>query len=134
MRTANKVGLGLAVALVLAACAMFTGPARVTLYAQTLPAVVHAQWDPPAAAENVTGYTMTLDGGAPVNVPNTVDPACTCIRSPLTVPAFGAHTLNVVALNLLVSTDPTSTQSGAAASIGFTLAKAGIVGNGKVTK
>jgi len=124
----------LALVIVLAACAMFTGPGRVVLYAQSLPAVVHAQWDPPAAAENVTGYTMTLDGGTPIAVANTVDPSCTCIRAPLTVPAFGAHTLTVVANNLLISGDPTSTQSGSPASVGFTLAKAAVVTNGKVTK
>jgi hypothetical protein len=124
----------IAAALVLAACAMFAGPGRVVLYAQSLPAVVHAQWDPPAPGENVTGYTMTLDGGAPIAVANVTDPTCSCVRTPLTVPAFGAHTLTVVANNLLVSGDPTSTQSGAPASVGFTLAKGAIVTNGKVTK
>lgn len=131
----KQIGLAsVAAALVLAACAIFTGPGRVVLYAQSLPATVHAQWDPPAAAENVTGYTMTLDGGAPIAVANTIDPSCTCIRTPLTVPAFGAHTLTVVANNLLISGDPTSTQSGAPAAVGFTLAKAAVVSNGKITK
>jgi len=121
-------------ALTLAACALLTRPGSVVLYAQTLPATVHAQWDPPAAADNVTGYTMTLDGGAPVNVPNTIDPSCTCVRTPLTVPAFGAHTVSVVANNLLISTDPTSTQSSTPTAIAFTLARAAVVTNGKVTK
>jgi hypothetical protein len=124
----------IAAALVLAACAMFTGPGRVVLYAQNLPAVVHAQWDPPAAAENVTGYTMTLDGGTPIAVANVTDPTCSCVRTPLTVPAFGAHTLTVVASNLLISGDPTSAQTSTPTAVSFTLAKAAVVTNGKVTK
>jgi hypothetical protein len=130
----KRITLAALAALTLAACALLNGPARVTLYAQSLPATIHAQWDPPAAGDNVTGYTMTLDGGAPVNVPNTVDPSCTCIRTPLTVPAFGAHTLNVVAVNLLISGDPSSAQSSTPASVSFTLAKAAVVTGGKVTK
>ncbi len=131
----KKISIGaLAAALALAACAMFTGPGRVVLYAQSLPATVHAQWDPPAAAENVTGYTMTLDGGTPIPVGITIDPTCSCIRAPLTVPAFGSHTLTVVANNLLISGDPGSTQSGSPAAVGFVLAKAAVVTNGKVTK
>lgn len=131
----KKISLAaLAAALALAACAMFTGPGRVVLYAQSLPATVHAQWDPPAPGENVTGYQMTLDNGTPIAVANTVDPSCSCIRSPLTVPAFGAHTLTVVATNLLISGDPASTQIGSPAVVGFTLAKAAVVTNGKVTK
>lgn len=130
----KRITLAAAAALLLAACALFTGPGRVTLYAQSLPAVIHAQWDPPAAADNVTNYTMTLDGGAPVTVPNVIDQSCTCIRTPLTVPAFGAHTVAVVANNVLISTDPTSTQSSAPTSVAFTLARAAVISNGKVTK
>lgn len=121
-------------ALALAACALMTRPGAVVVYAQSLPATIHAQWDPPAAADNVTNYTMTLDGGAPVTVPNVVDPSCTCIRTPLTVPAFGAHTVNVVANNLLISTDPTSTQTSTPTAVAFTLARAAVITNGKVTK
>jgi hypothetical protein len=121
-------------ALALVACAVFTRPGAVVLYAQTLPATIHAQWDPPAAGDNVTSYTMTLDGGAPVTVANTVDQSCSCIRSPLTVPTFGAHTVAVVANNLLLSTDPTSTQTSSPTSVSFTLAKAAVVTGGKVTR
>jgi len=132
--TTKRTAITLAALVLLAACAIFTRPGAVTLYAQTLPATIHAQWDPPAAADNVTGYTMTLDGGAPVNVPNTIDPSCSCVRTALVVPAFGAHTLNVVAINLLISSDPTSTQTSPPAAVAFTLAKAAVVSNGKVTK
>lgn len=121
-------------ALALAACALFTRPGAVVVYAQTLPATVHAQWDPPAATDNVTNYTMTLDGGSPVTVPNVVDQSCSCIRTPLTVPAFGSHTVAVVANNLLISTDPGSTQSSSPTTVAFTLAKAAVISNGKVTK
>ncbi len=130
----KRITLAAAAALLLAACALFTGPGRVTLYAQSLPAVIHAQWDPPAAADNVTNYTMTLDGGAPVTVPNVIDQSCTCIRTPLTVPAFGAHTVAVVANNVLISTDPTSTQTSTPTTVAFTLARAAVISNGKVTK
>lgn len=130
----HKITLAALAALTLAACALFTRPGSVTLYAQTLPATIHAQWDQAPASENVINYTMTLDGGAPVTVPNTVDPSCTCIRTALVVPAFGAHTVSIVANNLLISTDPTSTQSGAPSAVSFTLAKAGVITNGKVTK
>lgn len=124
-----------ALALVLlAACAMLTRPGTVTLYAQTLPAVVHAQWDAPAATDNVINYTMTLDGGAAVTVPNTIDASCGCIKSPLNVPAFGTHTVVIVANNLAVSTDPSSTQASTPTSVAFTLAKAAVIKNGTVTK
>lgn len=130
----RRIAIATIAALALAACAMLTRPGVAVLYAQTLPAVIHAQWDPPAAGDNVTSYTMTLDGGAPVTVANTVDQSCSCIRSPLTVPAFGAHTVAVVANNLLISTDPTSTQTSSPTSVAFTLAKAALITNGKVTK
>jgi hypothetical protein len=130
----KRTTLAAIAALILAACAIVTRPGSVTLYAQTLPAQIHAQWDPPAAADNVTSYTMTLDGGAPITVPATVDPSCTCIRTPLTVPAFGAHTVSVVANNLLISTDPGSTQTSTPTTLPFTLARAAVVTNGKVTK
>jgi hypothetical protein len=130
----KRLTIATVAALALAACALFTRPGSVTLYAQSLPATIHAQWDPPAAADNVTNYTMTLDGGAPVTVPNVVDQTCTCIRTALTVPAFGSHTVSVVANNLLVSTDPTSTQSSTPTAVSFTLARAAVITNGKVTK
>jgi hypothetical protein len=130
----RKISIATIAALLLAACALFTRPGSITLEAQTVPATIHAQWDPPAAGENVTGYTMTLDGGAPVNVANVVDPSCTCIRTPLTVPAFGAHTLNVVAVNLLISGDPSSTQTSTPATVAFTLAKAAVVSGARVGK
>lgn len=130
----KRIGLSLLAALALAACAIFNGPARVTLYAQSLPATVHAVWDPPAAAENVTGYTLTVDGGAPVNVANVTDPACSCIKAPITVGAFGAHSVSVVANNLLISGDPSSVQTSAPAVAAFTLAKAATVTGQKVVR
>ena len=45
----KKILMAAAAILLCAACAMFTRHGGVTLYAQTIPAVVHAQWDKPAA-------------------------------------------------------------------------------------
>jgi hypothetical protein len=132
----KRITLATLAALVLAACAMFTGPARLTLYAQSVPFVAHAQWDPAPAAEGVTSYTMTLDGGAPITVAPTVDPACSCIRTPLTIPAFGSHTVAITATNLLLSTDPASgQQSSAPAVITFSLNRSpGAITGGKIGK
>lgn len=130
----KKILLAAAALMLLAACALFTHPASLTLYAQSLPAVVHAQWDPPAVADNVIDYQVTLDGGAPVTVPNVIDASCSCIRSALNVPAFGTHSVVIVARNLLLSTDPTSTQSSTPATVSFTLAKAAVVQHSTVTR
>ncbi len=125
----------LAAALILAACAIFTGPGPLVLYAQALPATVHVQWDAPLPSDNVTGYTLILDGGAPITVPNVTDVTCGCVRTPLVVPAFGPHTVTVATNVLFLSTDPTSTITGTpTAPIPFTLAKAGVVANGKVVR
>ena len=121
---------------IIAGC-MFTrgGPGGLVLEAQSVPVVLKVQWDPNAASENVTGYRVTLDGGAPVTVAPVVDPACACVQSPITVPTFGAHTVAVVAVNHELSGDPTSAQVSDPSSIAFTLnAPPGQVKNGKIKK
>jgi hypothetical protein len=130
----KRIGLAVTVAVLLAACAMFTSPGRVVLYAQTLPTTVHAVWDAPAATDNIINYTLTLDSGQALTVPNVLDASCSCIRTALTVSSFGSHSVSVVANNLLLSGDPTSTQSSAPVTVAFTLAKAATVVNSKVVK
>ena len=62
-------------------------PGLITIYAQSLPATVHANWTPNAATENVTQYQVTLDTGPAVVALPTVCTATTCITT-LTVPSF----------------------------------------------
>ncbi len=131
----KRITLAALAAIILAACAMFNGPARVELYAQTVPTTLKAQWDPNAPGENVTEYRVTVDGGAPIVVPPTLNAACSCIQQAITIPTFGAHTVAVVAVNQSLSTDPTSAQLSVPTSISFTLSPPpGLVKNGKITK
>ena len=90
-----------------------------TAYAQ-VPATVHAVWNPNPAADLVTQYQITVDAGTPIVVPLTACTATTCTQQ-LTIPAFGSHTVVLVAQNLKLSTDPTSIQSGPPASVTFSL-------------
>ena len=125
----------IAAAVVLAACAIFNGPARVELYAQAVPATLKARWDPNPATDNVTEYRITLNGGAPIVVAPTLNAACSCIQQEITIPAFGAYTVAVVAVNQSLSTDPTSAQVSDATNLSFTLSPPpGLVKNGKITK
>ncbi len=132
----TKISAGVLVALALAVN-VFAAPAKrvkITAQTTTLPATIHAQWDPPVAGDNVTVYTATLDGGVPIIVPTAIDSACNCIRIPLVVPTWGNHTFSVAAVSLLISTDPASTQNGPPAVMPFILAQPATVKNGKITK
>ena len=128
----------LAVLAILAGCmiATHTTPgAGPVLYAQTVPATVKAQWDPNPTTDTITEYRVTVDGGAPISVAPVTVAACSCVQTILTIPTFGPHTVAVVAVNLLLSGDPTSTQLSPAASLPFTLSPPpGAVKNGKITK
>lgn len=108
----------------LAACAsIVTHPTTgLILYAQSLPSVKHAVWTPDAASFNVTNYVVTIDGVAQNVAPGVCTP--TQCSAAVSVTSFGSHTVTVVAQNLALSTDPTSTQSSAAASVTFTLNQA----------
>ena len=83
----------------------------VVLYAQSLPASLHGQWNPNPPAENVVDYQLRLDGGAPVTIPLSVCTATLC-RTAFTVPTWGAHTVTYSARNLKLASDPTSFQEG----------------------
>ena len=83
--------------------------------AQTFPLTVKAYWSPNPIAEGVTSYTLAVDGGAPVTVPNTSTndtncPVATypsgCIMAPVTIAASGQHTFAVVAVNPWASSAP----------------------------
>lgn len=111
------------------------GPGFVA-YAQSLPATIHAQWTPNPASDNVTKYVLTLDG-TPIDEPTALDATCSCVRVPLVVPSFGAHTATIRACSLLVSTDPTSSTCGpVSVAVAFTLNPAPTTApsNGKVTQ
>ena len=96
--------------------------------AQT-PATVHAQWAPNPTTDNVVQYLVTLDVAAPVVVLPAACTAALCSQI-LTVPAFGLHTVTIVAQNLKLSTDPTSLQSGPAATVTFSLGSLPVVVSG----
>ena len=117
------IRFALALAVVLTGCALFThtGSGVIVLDAQTLPYTAHAQWDPPPAADNVTNYQVTLDGGAPMNVAPIVNTTCACIQTPITLATAGTHTVSVVAQNQALSTDPATIQSSAPTSVTFQL-------------
>ena len=138
MTTRNSTrSIVLALLAVAAGCVLATRGGRpVVLLAQSVPFVAHAQWDPAPASEGVTSYTLTLDGGAPVTVAPTLDQSCSCIRTPITIPAFGAHTVSITATNLLLSTDPASgQQSSAPAVVTFSLNRSpGAITGGKIGK
>ncbi len=76
--------------------------------AQTFPLTVKAYWNPNPVSDNVTGYTIALDGGSPVSIgpASTNDVNCPmaqypagCILAPLSVPAAGQHSFVVIAVN-----------------------------------
>lgn len=101
---------------VLAFAALATAAKRpIKIQVSTFPATIHATWNPNAASDNVVDYLVTVGSASPVTVPVSVC-ATSCI-SPITIPAAGTYTISVVAQNLLVSSDPTSTQSSAADTV-----------------
>ncbi len=91
--------------------------ASASLSAQTFPLTVKAYWNPNPVSDNVTGYTIALDGGAPVAIgpASTNDTNCPiaqypsgCILATLSIPASGQHTFAVVAINQWASSAPLS--------------------------
>lgn len=102
------------------------------LLLQTLSITLHAQWNPNPPAENVVQYVMTIDGGSDVVIP-AVSCAPTVCSQAYSVPSFGAHAVTLKAQNLLISTTPTSLQSGPTVALSYTLgATPSAVGGGKV--
>lgn len=126
MRTAILIG---ALAMIVAC-----GARGLILYAQTLPSVRTAAWSPNPPGDNVVVYKLQLDSGP---IQRVLPTACTgspvVCTAPVSVPAFGAHTLRLIATNLAISTVPTSEQDGPAATITFTLNQAaGAVTDGTI--
>ncbi len=112
--------------------ALFIGLLFVAPVAAQTPATVHASWNPNVASDNVVQYVITLDSAAPVVVLAATCTATTCTTA-LTVPTFGLHSVALVAQNLKFAGDPTSLQSGPAATVSFTLgAVPAVVAGGRV--
>ena len=65
--------------------------------AQTPTVAVRVQWDAPAAADGVTGHTLTIDGGTPIAVPLSACSTTTCEQATTVSP--GSHTFSVTATN-----------------------------------
>ncbi len=81
--------------LVVVVLMLLSGPA----YAQ-FPATITVMWDANPAAENVTSYTLKLDGNAGVAVdPGTRCSATLCTQQ-MTVTSIGQHTLTLTASNM----------------------------------
>lgn len=98
-------------------------PTGLVLFAQAAPATVHAVWNVNPPDQNITQYTVQLDGA----VASTVLPAVcvdgTC-RTAVTIPGFGKHTVSVNAVNITLSGDPGVVGvpvAGPASSLSFTL-------------
>jgi len=122
--------------LVLVACAVaLKRPIVPVLYAQTLPATVHAHFTPRPATENVTQYSVVLDGGAPVIAQASTACSATDCSVALSVPTFGSHSVTAASQNFLVSTDPTTVQSSTpTAAVAFVLAASPSAPSGTTVK
>lgn len=91
-------------------------PMEVIIYAQSLPTVVHAVWTPNAATDNVTNYLVTLDANAPLSTSPVTCTAVQCSQA-ITINDTVQHGVVIAAQNLLLSTDPTSLQTGSPTAV-----------------
>ncbi len=91
---------GQAVRLIRALGLAFVGVAVLVaqLGAQNPLTNVIVQWDPNPTADNVTGYLVTVDGGAPVSITLGACSASTC-QAPVNGLPLGTHTIGVQAVN-----------------------------------
>jgi len=124
------------VAVVAAVCAtaVIRPPIGVILYAQALPATVHASWTPNVASDAVTQYQVTLDAGPAAIILPAACTATLCTSAAVSVAAYGAHVLTLRACNLKIGTDPTTLQCSATLTLPFTLnAPPGAIAGGAVT-
>ena len=87
---------------------------EVVLEAAQLPFTVHAVWDLPTDGATVQ-YLVVSDSDPAITV--TVASCTTNCSTPITVSAFGSHTLTVTPQYLAISTDPTSITSGDASTV-----------------
>src|SRR5271154_5947570 len=85
--------------------------------AQTIP--VTASWNPNAAAQNVTQYTIQMDATTPVIVLPAACTATTC-SAPIFQVGFGSHTVTLTAQNVSI-TGSTTLQSSPAATMTFSV-------------
>ena len=132
MRTKTLV---MVLALVLAAACASMLPTKsvgTVLYAQTVPATLHATWTPSvvdATHSAPTQYVLTLDNGTSQTVAASTCTPAQCSAT-IAVPSFGNHAVSVVATSPMLTcavagscTDSTL-QTSPAATITFTLNQA----------
>jgi predicted phage tail protein len=106
------------------AVAVFVLAAVAQLGAQIL-TNIRVEWDPNPAAENVTSYTVVLNGAAPVTVAASACSATVC-GAPFTGLPLGTHTVTVTAVN--------EWGAAAAAPVTFTINVPTVVKNVKAKK
>ncbi len=104
----RRLLLGAVLALLLAASAV----------AQTFPMTVKLGIDPDASASAPVGYTVSLDGGAPVDAGlPAVNPSCKtlvggavapCVPFSVSVPTAGSHSVSIVGYNIAGNSAPAS--------------------------
>lgn len=113
----KKLYLGLIAAVIVAltiwACSfpIPPNPLEVVVYAQSLPATVHATWTPSVADAThgpASAYVVTTDGTAQTVLSTACTP--TLCTATITVNSWGKHTTTIAGQNQLLDTDPTSTQ------------------------
>ena len=129
------LGITLLSAVALNDCA----PLELTVYAQTLPAVVHGVWTPTVVDSGhptpASQYTVVSDNDTAI----IVDPAVACNATQcsvaLTINSYGSHKFNVSAQASYISTDPASLQSSSVVTVNWVLSPSpNNPGNAKVTK
>lgn len=92
--------LGFALLLVFCAPGIPVLTPIATIEAQSFPVTVHAEWSLNPAGDNVTSYSVTLDGGTPTTVQPVLNAACSCVKSgTFSIADSSAHSVSVVAVN-----------------------------------
>lgn len=122
------------IALAIATFALF-GCGPQTLYAQSAPTTLTLAWNPNPVTDAVTSYEVTIDNGAPIVVPPTIN-AQGLVTVIVPVATFGHHIISLIAKSVSIGCDdPTQcstgiVQSSAPTTLGFTLASAPITPRG----
>ena len=101
-RKAVWSALALSLATLVAGCVA-------TIQAQSLPVTLHAEWSPNVATDQVTSYTVTLDGGTPQTVQASSCSTTVCRSADFSINDQNPHTVAVVAVNAFASSAPATT-------------------------
>lgn len=119
----TRITRGLWIVLALAPFVAGCQSPIVTLYAQSLPATLHALWTPNPATDNISQYAVILDGGSPqAQSPSVCTP--TLCTGTFTVGSYGSHNLVILASNVYLSAPgvaPVNQDSAPSAPVAFTL-------------